>query len=71
MSIGVQKCQRCYQDCYATMMSMFNTDIICMDCKKKEREHPRYKQAVDAECEQIKQGNYNFTGVGVPGDLKK
>ena len=24
----------------ASTMSRFNTDIICMDCKEKERKHP-------------------------------
>ena len=45
-------------------MSMFNTDLICMDCKDKERDNPRYKQAQDAERQQVQQGNYNFKGIG-------
>jgi hypothetical protein len=28
-------------------MSMFNTQIICMACKDKERTHPRYAEAVE------------------------
>jgi hypothetical protein len=45
-------------------MSMFNTDVICMDCKKEERNHPRYDEAVRADHEAIKSGNYNFEGIG-------
>jgi hypothetical protein len=45
-------------------MSMFNTDIICMDCKSKERKRPEYKAAVDADCDAIRAGNYNFKGIG-------
>jgi hypothetical protein len=48
---------------------MFNTQEICMDCKDKERQHPKYQEASDAELEQTKQGNYNFKGIGKPADL--
>ena len=58
-------CDRCYEDTNITTMSMFNTQIICMECKKKERKRPDYKRAVDADNEQIRQGNYNFKGVGL------
>lgn len=44
-------------------MSMFNTQCICMDCKKKETQRADYKDAVDAEREEIKKGNYNFKGI--------
>jgi hypothetical protein len=47
-----------------TTMSMFNEDVICMPCKEKERNHPDYKKAVDADNEAIKGGNYNFHGIG-------
>ncbi len=46
-------------------MSRFNEDCICMDCAKKEKEHPRYKEAVEAEMAAIKQGNMNFPGIGL------
>jgi len=52
-----------------TIMSKFNTDTICMPCKDKEKAHPDYKKASDAEIEQVRQGNYNFTGIGLPKDL--
>lgn len=45
-------------------MSRFNEDCICMDCAEKEREHPRYKQAVEAEMEAVRNGDYNFKGIG-------
>jgi hypothetical protein len=50
-------------------MSKFNTDIICMDCKDKEREHPQFKRAVDAELAACMRGDYNFPGIGKPADL--
>ncbi len=46
------------------IMSMFNQDCICMTCKEKETKRPDYKKAVDADNEQIRQGNYNFEGIG-------
>ena len=47
------------------IMSMYNTDCICMDCKKKEREREDYHNAVEADHEQIRNGNYNFEGIGL------
>lgn len=63
------KCQRCGVETSVTIMSMFNEQIICMDCKDKEVEHPLYKGAREAEVEQVRQGNYNFKGVGKPSNL--
>ena len=50
-------------------MSRFNTDWICIDCEKKEREHPDYKRASEAELKAVQSGNYNFKGIGKPADL--
>ena len=51
------------------MMSMFNEEHICMECKEKERRHPDYQRARDAEHEAVKNGNMNFSGIGKPADL--
>lgn len=45
-------------------MSMFNEQCICMECSAKERQREDYNKAVEADHEQIKQGNYNFKGIG-------
>lgn len=45
-------------------MSMFNEDCICIVCFKKERQRKDYSKAVEADHEQIRQGNYNFKGIG-------
>ena len=47
------------------IMSMYNEDCICMECKDKERKREDYKRANDADIEQIKKGNYGFKGVGL------
>lgn len=63
------KCDRCFEDTLSTIMSKFNTDVICMECKRKEREHPDYARADKVEVEAVRRGDYNFPGVGKPSDL--
>jgi len=59
-----ENCDRCGKSLIGgRIMSMFNTQCICMDCKKKETQRADYKDAVDAEREEIKKGNYNFKGI--------
>jgi hypothetical protein len=60
---------RCGCESLASIMSMFNTDEICMACKAKERQHPDYRRAADRELAEVKAGNYNYPGVGKPTDL--
>jgi hypothetical protein len=63
-------CQRCgNQKPLCVTMSRFNTDMICPDCENKERAHPDYQKAADAELAQVKMGNMNFRGIGKPADL--
>lgn len=63
-------CDRCCEPTTVTTMSRFNQDMICNPCEKKEKEHPQYKEASDAELAECKKGNYNFVGIGLPYDLK-
>jgi len=44
-------------------MSRFNEDVICMDCVAKEKRHPKYKEAMEAEHAQVLGGNYNYPGL--------
>lgn len=62
-------CERCGKKAAAFTMSMFCEEHICMECKEKERRHPDYKKAQDAEREAVKNGNMNFSGIGKPADL--
>lgn len=58
-------CNRCGGDLSGgRIMSMYNEDCICMECKRKEEQRSDYKQALDADHEEIKKGNYNFKGIG-------
>lgn len=63
------KCARCGKETIAHTMSMFNADVICTECKAKERAHPMYEKARQADYDAIKKGNYNFKGIGKPDDL--
>ena len=59
-------CDRCHKPTNGiTTMSMYNEQIICMDCKDKERKREDYDKAVKADIDQIKNGNYNFKGIGL------
>lgn len=62
-------CHRCRKETQITTMSMFNEDVLCMDCKEKEKQHPDYKRACAVEAQAVKNGNYNFKGIGKPADL--
>ena len=65
-------CPRCGEQMIASIMSMFNLDEICMDCKKREKAHPKYKEAADAELAAVRAGNgKSFPGIGLPEDLKQ
>ena len=62
-------CERCGKAGLATIMSTFNTDLICLGCKEQEKRHPKYQAAYDAEQAAVASGNYNFPGIGKPDDL--
>ena len=62
-------CDRCGNETNETMMSMFNTDILCPGCKDTEETHPKYVEAVAVELAAVQAGDYNYPGVGRPADL--
>lgn len=45
------------------IMSMFNTDCICIKCKEEEKKRSDYKEAKKAEQDEVKKGNYNYKGI--------
>jgi len=63
------RCQRCFKETNCLIMSMFNTQMICISCKEKEEKHPKYQEAREKEAKAIKSGNYNYPGIGKPSDL--
>ncbi len=65
------KCQRCHKDTNCTSMSRFNTQMCCSDCLDLEKKHPKYHVAETLELDAIKQGRYNFKGIGLPSGYTK
>lgn len=64
-----ENCDRCGQKLVIRIMSRFNTDTICPECEAKEKKHPLYERAMEAEMNAVRMGNYNFPGIGKPADL--
>lgn len=60
------KCDRCGKSLTTRIMSMFNTDCLCPECKKAETLLPEYAEAVKAASEAIQNGNTDFEGIGWP-----
>jgi len=58
------RCQRCYKQSDVHTMSMFDVALVCMTCIESEQNHPRYKEARDAEVKALKSGDLNFEGIG-------
>lgn len=58
-----ERCSRCGGPLTARTMSRMNEDVLCMDCAESEKAHPRYREAVEAELEHVKAGNYNYPGL--------
>lgn len=60
-------CDRCGKELTdGRTMSMFNTDCICMECKRKEQSESEYKAACDAEIAAVRRGDRNYKGIGYP-----
>ena len=57
-------CERCGGSLESgRIMSMFNTQCICMECAGKEKERPDYQEALEADQKEIRKGNYNYKGI--------
>lgn len=65
----MNKCDRCSTETSSTTMSKFNIDMICTTCHTSEQAHPDYQRARDIEAEEVRKGNMNFPGIGLPKDL--
>lgn len=70
MKFKQMNCERCGEITKSRSMSKFNTDFICPECEDREKAHPLYAEADRVEIEQVRKGNYNFPGIGLPADLR-
>lgn len=66
---GKIACERCGNKVGRHTMSFFNTETICLPCSKRERTHPKFPEARQAEETEIAKENYNFPGIGCPDEL--
>lgn len=57
-------CARCRKESKTSIVSMFNVDEICLDCKDAETRDPRYEDARRKELEACQRGDFNFRGIG-------
>lgn len=60
-----RKCARCGVPLDVWIMSVFNTELICMECKEDEKLAPGYSRARAIEVEHVHSRDFNFTGVGL------
>ncbi len=44
-SYSFDKCERCEKKTTEIIMSVFNTQMICLECSEKEKEHPQYEKS--------------------------
>lgn len=65
------KCERCRKLDKVTTGSYFDTAIICMNCETLEQKHPEYAKAKQVESEEVRRGNYNYRGIGLPSDWQE
>ncbi len=63
-------CDRCKKPTTVSMMSLFNTQMICHICQLKEISHPDFQKARDAESDSISKGDIDFPGIGLPPELE-
>jgi hypothetical protein len=72
VSERINRCDRCGSwDVPHTIMSMFNTDVLCGPCKDAETKHPDYEKAREAEGKAVLAGDVNFPGIGWPGENRR
>jgi len=61
-------CNRCPQPLGVYRTSWFNMDNLCEACQKSEEKHPDYGFARRMETVQVSLKNFNYEGVGWPGE---
>ena len=59
-------CDRCGESLEnGQIMSMFNTQTICMSCKREEERREDYQKALEEVRRQESLGNRDFEGIGL------
>lgn len=66
-----EQCARCGDKLTGWSMSYFDSERVCIYCKDVERNHPQHKEAIRREEQAVRNGNFNFSGIGLPQDVIK
>ncbi len=61
-------CDRCRAKLDVSIMSKFNEDTLCECCADDERLAPGYAAAREAEIASVRQGDFNFPGIGLSAE---
>jgi hypothetical protein len=61
-------CPRCKANLRSWTTSYFNLEDICLDCALDERSAPNFSHARAREEAEVRQGNYNYRGLGLAPD---
>lgn len=65
------RCDRCGRETRALIMSYFNTDDLCPDCRDLEEQHPDFEEARSVEVQFVQAAvqagtDVNYQGIGLP-----
>lgn len=61
----VENCDRCKKPLNGCrIQSMYSSAVLCMECHDKEIKRSDYQEAVAADHAAIRNGDYNFPGIG-------
>ena len=64
-------CDRCCKEKITThTWSMFNQEMLCIECSETEKNHPMYTIAREIEAIHVRLGNLNYEGIGLPKDYQ-
>jgi hypothetical protein len=66
-----QICHRCGEEAETLRSSWFNTDMLCLNCRQVEGNHPLYAYAQYAAFVKAQTGDYCFVGIGLPQELQR
>lgn len=64
-------CGRCGEKTILTFGSYFDESFICSRCNQIERAHPDFERARETETAQVRTGNYNYPGIGLPKGVRE
>ena len=61
-NMNVKNCNRCSGETKGkTILSIFNEQVICLECKETEKKHPKYEQKINPKPKKgFSKNKYNY-----------